>query len=301
MDVGVNMRIVTIVLLLVLSTLISCAEVSLKNPFLWKVEKDKQVSYLFGTMHVADPALSHLPLKLKEALAQSDGVRTEIDMHFMNQLKMSQLMLRKDGKTLKTLLPKALYKRTEAYLKRINPALDLTPFAQLKIWALAATLEFLENQLKYPNLKVIDDLVFMYGEEHNKSVGGIETIEEQVGYFDAFTLEENLLMLESILDFLDKEHNYMQKMKNLYIEGEAQPLLEYAHEQFKKSKYKTLEKKFMEVLLYNRNKVMAERIDNLLKENREKSYLFAFGVMHFLDKKSVIEYLEQYGYKVTRM
>jgi uncharacterized protein YbaP (TraB family) len=57
----------------------------------------------------------------------------------------------------------------------------------------------------------------------------------------------------------------------------------------------------MEVLLYNRNKVMAKRIDGLLKSNPTRSYFFAFGTMHFLDKGSVVKHLKEKGYVVKRM
>lgn len=272
-----------------------------KNPFLWKIEKGTQTSYLFGTIHVPAPELTNLPKQLRDAIERSDGVRTEIDMNFMNQLKISQLMLRKDGKHLNMLLSKKLYARTEKYLQTISPALNLTPFAQLKVWALSATIGLLEDQLKHPTLTVIDDTIFTYAKGHNKSVGGVETIDEQVGYFDTFTLNEQILMLESTLDFLEKDREYMKKMKSFYIQGNGKALLDYVNQQFDDGKYRALETKFMEELLYKRNLLMAKRIDTLLKKDLQKTYLFAFGVMHFLDKKSVIEYLESYGYKVTRL
>lgn len=306
MDIGEEMQMFKLVLLWVTLTVGVVAEKEgleplVKNPFLWKVEKGNQTAYLFGTIHIPAPELTNLPLQLRHAIARCDGVRTEIDMSFMNQLKISQLMLRKDGKPLKTLLSKNLYERTENYLKTISPALNLTPFSQLKVWALSATIGLLEDQLKHPALTVIDDTIFTYAKEQNKSVGGVETLDEQIGYFDIFTLNEQILMLESTLDFLERDRDYMKKMKNLYIQGDGKALLEYVNQQFEERKYRALEKKFMEELLYKRNRLMAKRIDALLKKNLKKSYLFAFGVMHFLDKKSVIAYLEGYGYKVTRI
>jgi len=282
-------------------TLGLAAEEFLKNPFLWKVEKDKQTAYLFGTIHVPAPELAVLPMKVKKAIDTCTGVRTELDMSFMNQMKATQLMLRKDGKTLKQILPEALYLRTEKALRAVNPALNLKPFSQLKVWALAATLELLESQIKNPTLIPIDDVIFKYGEEQNKSVDGIETVEEQMSAFDTFTLPEQIEFLEATLDYMDEHKDAMETMKELYIKGDGKALLAFTNEEFKEEKYKKLEEKFMEELLYKRNVRMAKRIDTLLKKDRKKSYFFAFGTMHFLDKKSVIEYLEGYGYKVSRV
>ncbi len=295
------MKSIKVVLVLVVLTLSLAAEEVLKNPFLWKVEKNNQTSYLFGTIHVPAPELSVLPTKVKKAIDSCDGVQTELDMNFMNQMKASQLMLRDDGKPLEKILSKSLYKRTENKLKSINPALNLKPFSQMKVWALAATLDVLEEQMKNPTLAPIDDVVFKYGKEHNKSVSGIETVEEQMSVFEAFTLNEQIEFLESTLDYMDEHKDAMKMMKKLYIKGDSKELETFLNEQFKDDKYKKLEEKFMEELLYKRNVRMAKRIDALLKKDRKKSYFFAFGTMHFLDKKSVIEYLEEYGYKVSRV
>lgn len=295
------MKMIKIVLTVVLLTFTLTAQERLKNPFLWKVEKDNQTSYLFGTIHIPAPELSVLPLKVTKAIDDCDGVRTELDMSFLNQMKATQLMLRKDGKKLKEILPEALYIRTEKALQAINPALNLKPFSQLKIWALVATLELLEAQMKYPTITPIDDIIFRYGKEHNKSVGGIESVEEQVSVFNAFTLKEQIEMLEVTLNYMQLYPKAMNTMKELYIKGDEKLLWDFINEEFKADKYKNLEKKFMEELLYKRNIRMAKRIETLLKEDKKKSYFFAFGVMHFLDKKSVIEYLEEYGYSITRI
>jgi uncharacterized protein YbaP (TraB family) len=219
----------------------------------------------------------------------------------MNQLGAAKLMLREDGKSLKNILPKELYHRTEKYLQTISPALNLEPFGQMKIWALSAIVVMLKEQMKNPTLKAIDEVIFTYGKEQNKSVTGIETVEEQVAVFDQFTLTEQILMLESTLEYLEKNKNYSEVMKKLYLRGDEKGLVDFANEQLEDKKYEKLEEKFMEILLYNRNQIMANRIDELLKKDIKKSYFFAFGALHFLDKKSVIENLENRGYKVSRV
>jgi uncharacterized protein YbaP (TraB family) len=271
------------------------------KPFLWEVEKGGKTSYLFGTMHLPSKELSELPMVVKDAIKSCDGVRTEIDMSFMNQLGAAKLMLREDGKSLKNILPKELYHRTEKYLQTISPALNLEPFGQMKIWALSAIVVMLKEQMKNPTLKAIDEIIFTYGKEQNKSVTGIETVEEQVAIFDQFTLTEQILMLESTLEYLEKNKNYSELMKKLYLRGDEKGLVDFANEQLEDKKYEKLEEKFMEILLYNRNQIMANRIDELLKKDIKQSYFFAFGALHFLDKKSVIENLENRGYKVSRV
>ena len=295
------MNIIRIVLIGLVFSLSVMAEESLKNPFLWEVEKNGQKSYLFGTLHIPSPELSVLPKQVKQAIDHCTGVRTEINMSFMNQMGATQLMLMKDGRTLSKILPKSLYQRSEKYLKSVNPALNLKPFDQMKVWAFSATLGLLKDAMKHPELRAIDIIVYNYGEEQNKSVDGIETIQEQLGYFDTFSQKEQVLMLESTLDYLEKKKDYMLEMKQLYIKGEGKSLINFTKKQFSEKKYQELENKFMEILLYKRNVIMANRMDSLLKEDRNKSYFFAFGAMHFLGEKSVISELKKFNYKIKRI
>ena len=296
------MRLFKLLTFLLSLTIFTVANEGIKNPFLWEVKKGEQTFYLFGTMHLGDPKLQTLPKALKVAIDNSDEVRTEIPMDASLQMKSAVLMMRSDSRSLQEIIPKVLYERTENYIKQINPQLNLIPFDKMKIWALAAVTSMLENQLKYPMLQAIDSEIYSYARSKNKGVGGIETIEEQIRAMDAFSLEEQVMGLESTLDYLEQSNDFIEEMKSLYMEGDEKKMMAFIEgTMFKSEKYKKFEEKFMKVLLYDRNIRMAQRIELSVKENPTKRYLFAFGVMHFLGQKSVVEYLKYKGYNVHRM
>ena len=151
-------------------------------------------------------------------------------------------------------------------------------------------------------LQAIDSEIYHYAQSRNKGVGGIETIEEQISAMDKFSLNEQIMGLESTLDYLEQNNDFMEEMKHLYMQGDERKMMAFIEgTMFKIEKYKKFEEKFMQVLLYDRNVRMAQRIEALLKEDPAKRYLFAFGVMHFLGQKSVMEYLERKGYSVNRV
>ena len=296
------MKLLKILTLLLTLTIFAVANEGIKNPFLWEVKKGEQTFYLFGTMHLGDPKLQTLPAALKVAIDKSDEVRTEIPMDASLQMRSVVLMMRNDSRSLKEIIPKTLYQRTEKYIRQINPQMNLVPFDKMKIWALSTIASMLENQLKYPMLQAIDSEIYSYAQSKNKGVGGIETIEEQINAMDKFTLEEQIMGLESTLDYLEQNSDFMEQMKSLYMQGNEKKMMAFIEgTMFKVEKYKKFEKKFMQVLLYDRNVRMAQRIETLLKENQTKRYLFAFGVMHFLGKKSVVEHLESKGYSISRV
>ena len=290
------------ILLLAFSVLSVAAE-GIKNPFLWEVSKKGTKSfYLFGTMHFQDAKLAALPSQLKEAIDKSDEVRTEIPMDMELQMQSMHLMLRTDHKSLHDILSKDLYKRTEQYLKKINPQLNLIPFDTMKIWALSTVISMLENELNNPGILAIDHTIYNYAKNKHKITGGIETIAEQIGAMDKLNLEEQIIALESTLDYMEENHDYTEEMKQLYISGDEKKMMGFINGMmFEKEKYKAFEKKFMQVILYDRNNLMFKRIEALLKKSPKKHYLFAFGVMHFLGEQSIIEKLKFRGYSVKRV
>ena len=296
------MKLFKLLTLLLSLTILTAANEGIKHSFLWEVKKGEQTFYLFGTMHLGDPKLQMLPKSLKVAIDKSDEVRTEIPMDVSFQMKSAALMLRSDDKSLQEIIPKLLYQRTENYIKQINPQLNLIPFDKMKIWALSVVVSMLENQLKYPMLQAIDSEIYHYAQSKNKGVGGIETIKEQITAIDTFSLEEQIMGLESTLDYLEQNSDFMEEMKSLYMLGDEKKMMTFIEgTMFKIEKYKKFEEKFMQVLLYDRNRLMVHRIESLLKESPTKRYLFAFGVMHFLGQKSVVEHFECKGYSVSRV
>ncbi|NXH09658.1 TIKI2 Metalloprotease, partial [Bucco capensis] len=55
---------------------------------------------------------------------------------------------------------------------------------------------------------------------------------------------------------------------------------------------------FRQELIYKRNERMGKRVMALLRENRDKSFFFAFGAGHFLGNNTVIDVLRQAGFEV---
>ncbi|NOZ90706.1 MAG: TraB/GumN family protein [Epsilonproteobacteria bacterium] len=296
------MKLLKLIVLTIIFTCFSLSNETLTNPFLWKVEKDKKVFYLFGTMHLADPKLQNLPESLKNVIKNVDIVRTEIDLNLKNQLEASKMMMRADQKSLKDILPKDIYNRANNYLGTINPNLTLKSFDHMKVWAVATVITLLKNQLKYPFLKPIDGIIFNYAKNEKKDIGGIETIHEQLSSMDSFSLREQILELESSLDYLEKNGDYLSDMKKLYIQGDKKALMDFINKNmYQMPKYKDLEQKFMQKLVFDRNKRMAERIEKLVNDNPNKKALFAFGVMHFISKKSILDILKGHGYSIERI
>ena len=291
-----------VIQLVLFSTVALVADVSLQNPFLWEANKGVEKFYLFGTIHLSDTKLRTLPKLIKESIDKSDIVCTEVSMDADFQIKSAMYMMRNDGKSLKTLLSPKLYTGVESYLQSINTQLSISPFENMKVWALTTMIMMLENQFKNPNIHALDMSVYNYAQKMGKDVGGVETIEEQILAMDTFTLKEQINDLESTLDYLTKHRDFMDKMISTYIEGHSSKMIAFLEEtMFGVEDYREVEEKFMQVMLYDRNTKMTKRIAESVKSHPKKTHFFAFGVMHFLGEKSILQKLEAKGYSIRRM
>ena len=154
------MKFIKIALLIIAFIMLGLVQGKADNIFLWEVNKGEKKFYLFGTMHLPDPKLQTLPLKLKDVIDNSQEIRTEIPMNVESQVKMFPFMMRNDGLNLKDILSQKLYKRTEKYLKNINPMMSLELFNNMKIWTLSTIVSMLKIQMKYPTLKIIDEQIY---------------------------------------------------------------------------------------------------------------------------------------------
>ncbi|MFN9977553.1 MAG: TraB/GumN family protein, partial [Phycisphaerae bacterium] len=58
--------------------------------------------------------------------------------------------------------------------------------------------------------------------------------------------------------------------------------------------------KILSGLLYDRNRVMAEAADDLMKKHPQDSYFFAVGLGHLTGKQTVQQFLQARGYRIER-
>ena len=174
----------------------------------------------------------------------------------------------------------------------------------MKIWGLAVTIALIEEQLKNPGALALDAVLYTTAQGAGKEVGGIETVEEQMRLFEQFNKDEQIAMLKSTLDGMDKARkegrNPVDEMRKAYLSGDLAKLDKSLNEWMTGLDPKLIAR-FMEVLLTRRNRVMAERIGEKLKSAPAKSQFFAIGAGHLMGEEGLLKLLEKRGLKLTRV
>jgi uncharacterized protein YbaP (TraB family) len=278
------------------------------KPLLWKIEGKglSKPSYLFGTIHLGSGPLAKLHPAAEAAFEQSDVLYTEIPFDQKTQLGATRLLLRNDQKTLVQSIGEKLKNRLDEELAAINPQLDSEPFQSLKTWAVAATLPMLKAQIG--GEQAMDGTLWQRAEADEKKTDSIETVESQLGVFDAFNEEEQIIMLSETLKMMKEDRlakkDSMQELIDAYVTGDLQSLqktLDKSLDEMRKGEHKELGERFYKKLLTDRDASMAEVIVKKLAKSPGDCHFFAAGAAHFAGDKSIRAHLEKAGYKITRI
>ncbi|MEO0796548.1 MAG: TraB/GumN family protein [Verrucomicrobiota bacterium] len=271
--------------------------------YLFTIKKaNTPTSYLFGTIHLPDARVARVGQDVQNAFNASDAVYTEIPMDPAVMATAATAMMLPPEDSLENILPSRTMKRFDEELKQINPALDPTPFLQFKVWAAAATLMLLETQLNNPGIKAMDMALYTIAEDRGKRVGALETPEEQLAVFEAFSRQEQIELFDSLLETMkelrESGTNYTDVLVDAYRTGDLDVLQElmvtYADENTK------LQQKFERLLLDNRNFLMADRISDEISKYPDESIFFAVGAAHLYGTDGVINLLKRAGFSVER-
>jgi uncharacterized protein len=278
------------------------------NPFLWKVEGEgEKPSFLFGTMHLPDDRLTTLHPVVTEAIDFSDALYAELKMNDQaTQMAAMGKMMLPQGTTLKATVGDDIYGRMETYLNGKGLGMIMPQLGTMKPWAVASQLGSLDYIMEMQmGKKALDAVIYARAESAGKEVGGLETVDEQIGVFESLTTEEQVKFLDKTLTGLEeaaeKGERSTEPLLLAYLTGKESEILKTVKEEMEAGKDDEMSKKLMKLLLDDRNVRMTDRIEKKLKENAGRSYFFAIGTMHYPGEIGIVALLEKKGFKVTRL
>jgi hypothetical protein len=284
---------------------------STDKPFLWRIEGTVP-SYLYGTIHVPDPRVLELPDVVRRAMDASDVFNAEIPLDAGTQMGMLGKIMLPPGQDLRTIAGDEVFARlvkaiTNALGNTLPPgAADImaSTLAPMKPWAAMSQVELLEF---LPDMMAgrqpLDAMLYGMATKAGKEVGGLETVDEQIGVFEGFTIQEQVKLLTSALDDLDKPRpgglSPARHLVNLYLAGDLAGLAGELNEQYPDDA--ALKKKMVARVIDDRNLAMADRIAARCATKPARSYFFAVGALHYAGNTGIVTQLTKKGFKITRL
>ena len=265
-------------------------------PLLWRIE-GKKPSFLFGTIHIPDVRVLALHPMVTNAFDASDAVYLEIPMGFAEMAKIQQAARFGSNRTLRDIIPADLFRRIEALVRSKGMTID--PFERMKIWFVISTITLLDYLPALTTTQPLDLFLYHKANRRGKEVGGLETVEEQVRAFEEFSIDEQAEFLRTTLEQIERGDNPVERLVKLYLAGDVESLSVEIGKQMTRDE--ALAEKLRRVLLTERDKRLADRIETKLREGPDKSFFFAIGAAHLSEKDSVLVWLRKKGFVVKRV
>jgi uncharacterized protein len=271
----------------------------------WKIEKrGLKPSYLFGTMHVADPRVLKMARVVKQAQRQASVTVLEsdqlLDLGKARILAFTKpdMMMMPAGKRIEDFLtPDQKSFVNEALTARGAP---LSAVNYLRPWMVA---NIFNAACKTPQttepVPVLDQQLAIDAANNMIPVRGLETLEEQYSAFNTMSLEAQVKSLLASITSASRLADADETTIELYSKGDLapiQPLLRKISRD-DTSMAADVYSEFEDAVVTRRNHVMAERV---LPYVMQGNAFIAVGALHLQGEEGLVELLRKQGFKVKR-
>lgn len=267
---------------------------------LYRVRDHGRTAYLFGTIHVGQPAFYPLEDKVTGALRQAARVVVELDV--------------RDGGSFQSALARhGTYAAGDSVERHLSPGvlghlrtalarfdIPLEQVAHFKPWLLANMLLGLDLERNgYRRAEGIEFFLLSAAQQQATPVRELESAEYQLGLYDGMAeAEQEDYVRETLAQLLAGEA--IKRARNLVdawdnADGTAvEAMLK------EETRDDTVSGRFMQkVLLDKRNPEMAEKIAGYMQD--EGTTFVGVGLLHLVGENGVPRLLQQRGYEVEKL
>ncbi|AQT48513.1 TraB/GumN family protein [Bartonella choladocola] len=274
------------------------------NARFWKVEKKgTRPSYLFGTMHVSDPAIVNLAPSVKTALENADRVALELSEAADDNGKAMATKLAaspdfltpKKGESFKDGLSREEFQKLKTTFE--THGLPFQLIANNKPWFIWMTLSLpaCEARREAYGYHALDVEIGQNAKKLGKPVLGLETVDEQLSAIEKLPLSFQANSIEDYLDNPKFYANLFYTEMQLYKQSRIGEILAL-DTMFKTTVSEKDQDIFKDILMTKRNLRMSERALPLIEQGNS---FIAVGAAHMVDDSGLVEQLRKHGYQVS--
>ncbi len=263
------------------------------DPALWVVNDEDTTIYLFGTVHILKPGLTWFDEAVKEAFDASDELVIEMiepDPAAMMKI-VNDMAIDRTGVPLRDKLSEEDRADYEAALTSLN--LPVAAFDPLKPWFASVSLSLVPLMKSgYDTNSGVEDALTSRAKARNMKVIGLETPEQQLGFFDNLPEDVQIRFLNFNVDTIDDMADGMENMVAHWANANITALAELMNAGLE-------EKILYETLLSNRNANWAVWVDERM--DQPGTVFMAVGAGHLAGETSLQAQLKKRGLKAKRV
>jgi uncharacterized protein len=283
-------------LLIVFSVLAGFPVFGQQNSLLWEISGNglEKPSYLFGTIHINDKRVFQFRDSVIIALDNCRTMAGELDLSQQISQDVLTAISMPGDTTLKMLVSRKQYKMVKKQVRKKLGVVYVLVINKIKPVFLATMLETIPEEKKKGKKQemnmFLDQYLQEYSKKDNKKITGLETMTEQVKALDILSLREQAAMLVELVENGTPESvgEEFEAMVQAYIREDLNYL-------YKVVVSEEMSQDFMKSLLTDRNIIMADRMEPLMKE---QPTFVAVGAAHLPGESGLLELLRKKGYTV---
>jgi len=260
--------------------------------FLWRIARDGRTSYLYGTIHVAQPEWMYPGPLVKTAVAAADTVALELDvLDPIVPIRLAESARARSGET----LPADLVRRIDARMvaECMDPARwrGFAPEFQVAILSTMAA-----RREGFDPAFAIDGVLSVVGRSLAKSVVSLESPESQMAALRAATAEGTIELVKSGLDDLDsgRAGPLVVRLVRAWRDSDLATLEDYAR--WCECVRNDGERHALKVLLDDRNVLLAAQIDTM--HTGGHAVFAAVGSLHMIGPMGLPALMRERGFTV---
>ena len=265
------------------------------HPALWKVYDADTTVYLFGTIHLLPKGLAWTTPAMTKAMAASQNLMLEVALDKDRTKLGATMMALSTSPGLPPILDRVPPdKRAALKLVIDKSAIPVAYLDSLETWAAALAL----SSASMAKLNLSYDEGAEAGltsafEKMGKPVGGLETAEQQLGYFDKLSEGAQRKFLAGIAEDDTKTAKEFAGMIAAWKAGDVRRIAVSFDDEMK------LSPELADVLLHRRNTNWAAWVSERMKQ--PGTVFVAVGAGHLAGKGSVEDLVARRGFKVVRV
>lgn len=264
------------------------------DPALWKLSDEDTTIWLFGTMHALKPDLVWFDDAVGDAFNGSDELVIEMlepDMATMQQVIGSSAVYT-DGSTLSERLSDE--QRTKLAESAAAIGIPMQALDRMKPWFAAVTLSAAPLiQLGYDPKSGAEAVLQGSAKEQGKPIAGLETFDQQMGFFSNLPEEQQITFLIEAADSLDEAEALYAESERAWGVGDIVSTEKLINEGLEESP------EIYEVLISKRNRNWADWIEQRMAQ--PGNVFIAVGAGHLAGADSVQAVLAERGLSVERV
>ncbi|MFM9828001.1 MAG: TraB/GumN family protein [Sphingomonas sp.] len=267
------------------------------DPAIWVVKDADTTIYLFGTVHVLKPGLSWFDEAVKDAFDKSGNIVMELPPQDPAKAGETQQIVlgiaqAKDGKTLTEKLPADKRAAYAAVLAQFGQPANA--FDAFEPWFAAVILSQLAlAKAGYAPDSGAEALLTAAAKAANKPATGLETLQQQLGYFHSLPEADQVKFLLSTVAEMAEFGTMLEKLVDKWTHGDPRGLADLINKDIAD------EPTLYKVLLKDRNTRWAAWIDSRMKQ--PGTVFVAVGAGHLAGPDSVQEQLKPYHLDAVRV